>query len=175
MLENNIYSAVTYISGTVLGYYISTYDGHFASSVTQPRQVMDKPGAFIWLPCFINCVLCTFGKIYRKKAAQIIPLIGLVVARIRYPLNLASLIKSIVSFYSVTERLIYVKFKLYLASFINVIITHIFREENTAADWVAKHEFSIQSSLVWDRIPHRELLHIITTDSLGRTLERRAS
>jgi len=65
--------------------------------------------------------------------------------------------------------------KIYLASLTDVIITHIFREGNSAADWAAKHELSIQSSLVWDRIPHRELLHIILTDSLGRSLERRAS
>ena len=65
--------------------------------------------------------------------------------------------------------------KIYLASFTNVFINHIFREGNSAADWVAKFRLTIQSSLVWDRISHRELLHIITADSLGRTLERRAS
>ena len=46
---------------------------------------------------------------------------------------------------------------------------------NMAADWAAKHGLSIQSSFVWDRNPHRELLHIIIADSLGRTFERRAS
>ena len=57
--------------------------------------------------------------------------------------------------------------KLYLQEYHNVIITHIFREGNSAADWVAKRGLSIQSSLVWDAIPHRDLLLIFAADNLG--------
>ena len=64
--------------------------------------------------------------------------------------------------------------KTYLQECNSVIITHIFREGNSAADWVAKRGLSIKSSLVWDEVPHRDLLLILSADNLGRTLERRA-
>uniref|UniRef100_A0A7C9DB70 RNase H type-1 domain-containing protein n=1 Tax=Opuntia streptacantha TaxID=393608 RepID=A0A7C9DB70_OPUST len=65
--------------------------------------------------------------------------------------------------------------KLYLQQCNNVIITHIFREGNHAADWVAKQGLSLRSTVVWNEVPHRDLMLILEADNLGRTLERRAS
>jgi len=65
--------------------------------------------------------------------------------------------------------------KTYLQECHNVIITHIFRKGNFAANWVAKCGLSVQSTLVWDEIPNRDLLFILSANNLGRILERRAS
>ena len=65
--------------------------------------------------------------------------------------------------------------KTYLQECNSVIITHIFREENSAADWLTKRGLSLQSTLVWDEVPHMDLLLILSADNLGRTLERSAS
>jgi len=64
--------------------------------------------------------------------------------------------------------------KTYLQECNSVIITHIFQEENFAADWLAKRGLSLQSTLVSDEVPHMDLLLILSVDNLGRTLERRA-
>jgi len=56
--------------------------------------------------------------------------------------------------------------KLYLQQCNNIIITHIFREGNFAADWVAKQGLSIQSIVVWNEVPHRDLMLILGADNL---------
>ena len=40
--------------------------------------------------------------------------------------------------------------------------THIFRQENCAADWLVKHGLSLHSIVVWNEVPHRGLLCIST-------------
>ena len=62
----------------------------------------------------------------------------------------------------------------YLSTFSNVIIDHIFRQDNTASDWVAKFGLSLHPR-VWDVIPHRDIGRIIFKDNLGRALERMTS
>ena len=56
-----------------------------------------------------------------------------------------------------------------------VTITHIFRQGNSATDWLVKRGLSLQSPLVWEEVPHRDLSFIFYEDNLGRTLERRTS
>ena len=56
-----------------------------------------------------------------------------------------------------------------------VIVTHIFRQGNRAADWLAKYGVSLLSTMVWNVVPHRDLSLILYADNLGRPLERRAN
>lgn len=58
---------------------------------------------------------------------------------------------------------------------ISVTFFHIFREDNRAADWLARFGLSCCSTSVWHVIPHRDLGCILYEDNLGRTLERRAA
>lgn len=55
-----------------------------------------------------------------------------------------------------------------------VIVTHIFRQGNRAANWLAKYGVSLLSTMVWNVVPHRDLSLILYEDNLGRPLERRA-
>jgi len=63
----------------------------------------------------------------------------------------------------------------FIQSCIHVEVSHIFREANRAADWLAKLGLSLSSTCVWNQITNRELLCIIHQDSLGYTLERRGT
>ena len=56
----------------------------------------------------------------------------------------------------------------------DISFTHIYREGNRAADWIAKHGSSIRSiSLtLFHYPPSRELQCILTDDYLGRSLAR---
>ena len=61
---------------------------------------------------------------------------------------------------------------LYIQLCNNVFITHIFRQENCAADYLVKHDLSLYSTVVWKEVPHMDILRIFYEDNLGRTLER---
>ena len=61
----------------------------------------------------------------------------------------------------------------YLQTCNNVIVHHIFREGNRAADWLAKLGLSLPSPLVWSQVPHRDFNCILLADNLGLTLARR--
>ena len=61
----------------------------------------------------------------------------------------------------------------YLQTCTHVIVHHIFREGNRAADWLAKLGLSLPSPLVWSQVPHRVLSCILLEDNLGLTLARR--
>ena len=61
----------------------------------------------------------------------------------------------------------------YLQTCNHVIINHIFREGNRAADWLAKLGLSLSFPLVWSQIQHCELSCILMEDNLGFTLARR--
>ena len=56
-----------------------------------------------------------------------------------------------------------------------VIIHHIFREDNCAADWLAKFDHSLYSTVVWNVVPYRDLLSLLYEDNLGRTIERKTA
>jgi len=60
----------------------------------------------------------------------------------------------------------------YLQTCTSVIVHHIFREDNRAADWLAKLGLSLSSPLVWSQVPHRNL-RCILEDNLSFTLARR--
>ena len=63
----------------------------------------------------------------------------------------------------------------FLDRFYKVIINHIFRQSNSAIDWLAKYGLSIHSINMWNLVPHRDLGHILIEYNLGRVLEKRAS
>lgn len=48
----------------------------------------------------------------------------------------------------------------------NVFITHIFRQWNYAADWLAKLGLSLHSTTTWIEVSHRNLLNILHEDNL---------
>jgi len=54
--------------------------------------------------------------------------------------------------------------------------SHIYREGNMAADWMARYGCLIKtlSLSVFSCSPSRDFLHILVDDNLGRTLARRA-
>ena len=64
--------------------------------------------------------------------------------------------------------------KIFLSFYRQVYIQHIFREENRAADWLAKFGLSISSSILWLSIPCLSFLSILIENNKGRTLRRRA-
>ena len=51
----------------------------------------------------------------------------------------------------------------------NVHITHVFRQKNCAADYLAKHGLSLRSTVVsvWTKVPHKDFLRIFYEDNLG--------
>ena len=57
----------------------------------------------------------------------------------------------------------------------HVIVHHIFREGNRAADWLAKLGLSLPSARVWNQTPHIDLQCILSEDNLGYTLARRVA
>jgi len=59
----------------------------------------------------------------------------------------------------------------------SVSFTHIYREGNLAADWMAKYGCVLKShSLsIFTVFPSREFLYILVDDNLGRTLARRVA
>jgi len=58
-----------------------------------------------------------------------------------------------------------------------ISFTHIYRESNMAADWMAKYGCSLRchSLSLFTSLPCRDFLFILVDDNLGRTLERRAT
>ena len=63
----------------------------------------------------------------------------------------------------------------FFTRFNNDSINHIFRQGNSAVDWLAKFVLSVYSTNVWNAISHRDLCFILVEDNLGRTLEKMAS
>ena len=61
---------------------------------------------------------------------------------------------------------------LFIQSCVHVGISHIFREANRAADWLAKLGLSLSSTCVWNQVSDRDLLCILHQDHLSYTLER---
>ena len=61
----------------------------------------------------------------------------------------------------------------YLQKCNHVIVHHIFREGNRAADWLAKLGLSLSSTKVWNQASHKDLQCILSEDNLGYTLVRR--
>ena len=57
----------------------------------------------------------------------------------------------------------------------HVIVHHIFREGNRAADWLAKLGLSLPSARVWNQTSHIDLQCILREDNLGYTLARRGT
>ena len=57
----------------------------------------------------------------------------------------------------------------------HVIVNHIFREGNRAADWLAKVGLSLPSARVWNQPSHIDLQRILREDNLGYTLARRVA
>ena len=58
-----------------------------------------------------------------------------------------------------------------------ILFSHVYREGNMAADWMAKYGCLIKtpSLSVFTSSPSREFVHILVDDNLGRTLARRAA
>lgn len=63
----------------------------------------------------------------------------------------------------------------FLERFNNVVVYHIFRQGNSAADWLAKFGLTIHSTNVWNLVSHGDLGRILFEDNLGRALEKRVS
>ena len=63
----------------------------------------------------------------------------------------------------------------FIQSCIHVEVSHIFREANRAADWLAKLGLSLSSTCVWNQFTNRDFLCIIRQDSLGYPIERRGT
>jgi len=61
----------------------------------------------------------------------------------------------------------------YLQSCNHVIVSHIFREGNWAADWLAKLGLLLSSTVLWTQVSNRDLLWILNEDNLGYTHARR--
>ena len=59
----------------------------------------------------------------------------------------------------------------------SIFFTHIYREGNMAADWMAKYGCLLRctSLSTFSSPPCRDFLYILVDDNLGRTLERRAA
>ena len=59
----------------------------------------------------------------------------------------------------------------------NISFTHIYREGNMAADWMAKYGCLLRcnSLSIFSSPPCRDFLFLLVDDNLGRTLERRAT
>ena len=55
----------------------------------------------------------------------------------------------------------------FLDRFNKIIINHIFRQGNSAADWLAKYGLSIHSTNMLNFVPHRDLGRILFEDNLG--------
>ena len=53
-----------------------------------------------------------------------------------------------------------------------VLITHVLRQENCAIDLLTKYGLSLHSTIMWNEVLHRDLLHILYKDNLWRILER---
>ena len=60
-----------------------------------------------------------------------------------------------------------------IPQFRSIYFTHVFREANMAADWMAKHGCFFRSSCTYFSPPCREFLFILVDDNLGRTLAKR--
>ena len=56
-----------------------------------------------------------------------------------------------------------------------VVIKHIYREANMAADWLSKYGHSISNAMLATDLCHPELRNIVRDDMLGRTLARRGA
>ena len=63
----------------------------------------------------------------------------------------------------------------HIQSCVYAIVTHIFREANRAADWLAKLGLSLSSTIVWNQVSNRDFLCILHQDNLGYTLARKGT
>ena len=57
-----------------------------------------------------------------------------------------------------------------LDMFNSVVINHIFKQDNSAADWLVKLGLSLHATSVWDVVPYRDLRHILFGDNLEEPL-----
>ena len=55
----------------------------------------------------------------------------------------------------------------YLQTGTRVIVHHIFRKGNRAADWLAELGLSLSSTIVWTQVSHREFHYILNENNLG--------
>lgn len=58
---------------------------------------------------------------------------------------------------------------------IKFLVELVLEHDNGAADWLDKYGLSLQSTMMWNEAPHRDLIYILYKDNLGRTLEGRAN
>jgi len=79
-------------------------------------------------------------------------LIQAVQGKIRTPWKIQVLVQDITTFFT---------------QFNNIIINYIFRQGNSAADWLTKFELSVYSTSVLDAVPHMNLCRILVKDNLG--------
>ena len=62
-----------------------------------------------------------------------------------------------------------------LAQVDQVVIQHIYREANMAADWLAKYGHSVSGTMETTEICKLDFRRIVCDDMLGRTLARRGA
>jgi len=62
-----------------------------------------------------------------------------------------------------------------LAQVDQVVIQHIYREANMAADWLAKYGHSVSGTIVTIEIGNPDFQRIVCDDMLCRTLARRGA
>jgi len=99
-----------------------------------------------------------FSNIYIEGDNKI--LIQAVQGRIQIPWEIQVLVQDIIFF---------------LQKCNHVIVHHIFREGNRAADWLAKLGLSLPSATVWNPTSHIDLQCILREDNLGYSLARRVA